>query len=188
VRSMEVERFPLSGLVRLTPPRFGDERGFFSETFNAATFREAVGSDAVFIQDNQSLSREVGVLRGLHCQRPPFAQAKLVRVTRGRILDVAVDIRRSSPTFGRWAATELSADNWAQLFIPTGFLHGYYTLEPETEVQYKVDAPYARDHEAGVIWSDPQLGIAWPLGTAAPILSDKDRVLPCLADFTSPFA
>src|SRR4051812_47915385 len=122
---MEVERFPLAGLVRLVPPRFDDERGFFSETFNAATFRKAVGVDTVFIQDNQSLSRDVGVLRGLHCQRPPFAQAKLVRVTRGRILDVAVDIRRSSPTYGQWAATELSAENWAQFFIPAGFLHGY---------------------------------------------------------------
>lgn len=185
---MDVEKFSLAGLLRLVPARFADERGFFSETFNAATFRREAGIDAVFVQDNQSMSKEVGVLRGLHCQRPPFAQAKLVRVTRGRIYDVAVDIRLSSPTYGQWAATELSAQNWAQLFIPAGFLHGYCTLEPETEVQYKVDAPYAPDHEAGVIWNDPEIGIDWPLGTGAPILSGKDRALPRLADFVSPFS
>jgi dTDP-4-dehydrorhamnose 3,5-epimerase len=185
---MQVEALPLAGLTRLTPPRFGDERGFFSETFNMAEFQELTATQTVFVQDNQSLSRQAGVLRGLHCQRPPFAQAKLVRVTRGRIFDVAVDIRRSSPTFGRWAATELSVENWAQLFVPEGFLHGFYTLEPDTEVQYKVSAPYARDHEMGVIWNDPQIGIAWPRGDGTPILSGKDGLLPRLSDFDSPFA
>ncbi|MDQ0392170.1 dTDP-4-dehydrorhamnose 3,5-epimerase [Labrys monachus] len=185
---MEVERLALAGLVRLVPPRLGDERGFFSETFNAARFRQAAGTDTVFVQDNQSLSRQAGVLRGLHGQRAPFAQAKLVRVTRGRIFDVAVDVRRASPTYGRWAATELSAENWAQLFIPAGFLHGFYTLEPETEVQYKVDAHYAADHEIGVVWNDPELGIAWPLEGGSPLLSDKDRGLPTFADFNASFA
>jgi dTDP-4-dehydrorhamnose 3,5-epimerase len=185
---MQVEALPLAGLTRLTPPRFGDERGFFSETFNMAAFQELTATRTVFVQDNQSLSRQAGVLRGLHCQRPPFAQAKLVRVTRGRIFDVAVDIRKSSPTFGRWAATELSAENWAQLFVPEGFLHGFYTLEPDTEVHYKVNAYYAPDHETGVIWNDPQIGIEWPLSQAIPTLSGKDKGLPRFADFNSPFA
>jgi dTDP-4-dehydrorhamnose 3,5-epimerase len=179
--------FPLAGLLRLVPRRFEDERGYFSETFNSVTFKAATGLETIFVQDNQSLSRNPGTLRGLHCQRPPYAQAKLIRVTRGRIFDVAVDIRKASPTFGQWAATELSAENGAQLFIPRGFLHGFCTLEANTEVQYKVDAFYEPGHEIGVIWNAPEIGIAWPLGNAEPILSGKDGVLPVFADFSSPF-
>jgi dTDP-4-dehydrorhamnose 3,5-epimerase len=185
---MQVKTFPISGVLQLSVARFGDERGFFSETYSADKFNTATDTETVFVQDNQSLSRSIGVVRGLHCQRPPFAQAKLVRVTRGRIFDVAVDIRNGSPTYGQWAGAELSAENWLQLFIPKGFLHGFCTLEPDTEVQYKVDAPYAPDHEIGVVWNDARLGIDWPLNETMPILSGKDENLPAFADFTSPFA
>jgi len=184
---MQVADFPLAGLLRLVPRRFEDERGYFSETFNAVTFKAMTALETVFVQDNQSLSRNPGTLRGLHCQRPPYAQAKLIRVTRGRIFDVAVDIRKASPTFGQWAATELSAENGAQLLIPRGFLHGFCTLEANTEVQYKVDAFYEPGHEIGVIWNAPEIGIAWPLGNAEPILSGKDGALPVFAGFSSPF-
>jgi dTDP-4-dehydrorhamnose 3,5-epimerase len=171
----------------LKPKRFGDERGWFSETYNQR--RElGLGIDVVFRQDNHSLSRPVGVLRGLHFQAPPHAQVKLVRCVRGRIWDVAVDIRDGSPTFGRWVSAELSAENGCQLYIPAGFAHGFVTLEPETEVEYKVNAYYDRDSEGGLIWNDPTLALPWPLPPGGPILSDKDVLLPSLADFESPFA
>ncbi len=166
--------------------RFGDERGWFSETYNQDRYA-AAGIDCVFVQDNHSMSRDVGVLRGLHWQAPPNAQAKLVRCVRGRIWDVAVDARRGSPTFGRWVAAELSSDNGHQLFVPVGFAHGFVTLEPNSEVEYKVSAPYAPESEGGVLWSDPALALLWPLPPGGPILSPKDEVLPLLSPEASPF-
>ncbi len=174
---MKVERLSVPDLILVTPPRFGDARGFFSETFNVPRFAEA-GIDLSFVQDNQSLSRERGVIRGLHCQMAPYAQGKLVRCVKGAIWDVAVDARRSSPTYGQWAAAELSAENWAQLWVPPGFLHGFCTLVPDTEVIYKVTDRYDRESERGVVWNDPDLALPWPVSEAEAVLSDKDRVLP----------
>ncbi len=175
---MKIEPLSIPEVVLLTPPRFGDARGFFSETYNVARFAEA-GVGPVFIQDNHSLSAPKGTLRGLHCQIAPHAQGKLVRCVRGAIFDVAVDIRAGSPSYGRHVAALLSAENWQQLWVPPGFLHGFCTLEPDTEVIYKVTAPYDRAAERGVIWNDPALGIDWPMD-APPILSEKDMVLPGL--------
>ena len=176
---MKVERLRIPDLILVTPDRHGDERGFFSETWNQARFASA-GIDLPFIQDNQSFSREQGVLRGLHCQVSPNPQGKLVRCVLGAIWDVAVDARRASPTYGQWAAAELSAADGAQLWIPPGFLHGFCTLQPDTEVIYKVTGLYDRASERGVIWNDPDLALPWPV--AVPVLSDKDRVLPAWAD------
>lgn len=181
---MKIERLRIPDLILVTPDRHGDQRGFFSETWNQARFEQA-GIDLPFIQDNQSLSREPGVLRGLHCQVAPHPQGKLVRCVRGAIWDVAVDARRASPTYGQWAAAELSADNWVQLWIPPGFLHGFCTLQPDTEVIYKVTGAYDRASERGVIWNDPELALPWPV--AAPVLSDKDQVLPRWADIGALF-
>lgn len=178
---MKVERFEIAGVVAVTPDRFGDPRGFFSETWSQARFAEA-GIAEPFVQDNQSLSRDRGVLRGLHCQIGPNAQGKLVRCIRGAIWDVAVDARAGSPTFGRWVATELSAENWRQLWVPVGFLHGFCTLLPDTEVLYKVTAPYDRDAERGAIWNDPTLAIPWPIDAAEVVLSGKDQTLPRWAE------
>ncbi len=175
---MKTDRLHIPDLILVTPDRHGDARGFFSETWNQARFASA-GIDLPFIQDNQSLSREAGVLRGLHCQVAPHPQGKLVRCVRGAIWDVAVDARRGSPTYGQWAGAELTADNWSQLWIPPGFLHGFCTLVPDTEVIYKVTGAYDRASERGVAWDDPDLAIAWPV--TAPVLSDKDRVLPAWA-------
>lgn len=184
---MKTETFDIEGLIALAPAKFGDARGFFSETWNAARF-VAAGIEASFVQDNQSLSRDRGVLRGLHCQIGPNAQGKLVRCLRGAIWDVAVDARRSSPTFGRWVGIELSAENWRQFWIPAGFLHGFCTLQPDTEVLYKVTAPYDREAERGVIWNDPTLALPWPIEAGEAILSDKDQVLPHWADLPELFA
>lgn len=180
------EPHEIAGLIVLEPKKFGDHRGFFSETYSRARLAEA-GFDAEFVQDNHSLSVEPGVVRGLHFQTPPYAQDKLVRVARGAILDVAVDIRRGSPTYGDHAAVELSAENWRQLLVPAGFAHGFVTLVPETEVVYKVTAYFAPANDRGILWSDPDLGIDWPVDAAAAILSDKDRTQPRLADYDSPF-
>jgi len=139
------------------------------------------------VQDNASYSREAGTIRGLHYQRPPAAQAKLVRVVRGRVLDVAVDLRRGSPSYGRFVAVELTAEGGEQLFVPVGFAHGFCALEPDTEVAYKVSDFYAPQHEAGVIWNDPDIGIEWPLAGGEPVLSDKDTRLPRLAESGPPF-
>ncbi len=174
---MKVERFDVAEIVMFTPDRFGDARGFFSETWSQARFA-AEGVDAPFVQDNQSLSRERGVVRGLHCQVGPSAQGKLIRCIRGAIWDVAVDARPGSPSFGRWVGVELSAENWSQLWIPVGFLHGFCTLEPDTEVVYKVTAPYDRAAERGVSWNDPTLALPWPIAEHEAVLSEKDRVLP----------
>jgi len=176
----------IAGLLLVEPKKFGDHRGFFSETYNRARLAEA-GFDREFVQDNQSLSAAPGTLRGLHFQTPPFAQDKLVRVTRGAILDVAVDLRAGSPTYGDHAAVELSAENWRQLLVPVGFAHGFVTLEPDTEVVYKVTAYYSPENDAGLIWSDPLIGIDWSAAPAAPTLSAKDQAAPGFAGFVSPF-
>ncbi len=163
------------------PERIGDTRGFFSEVWSARALA-AAGIDAAFVQDNHARSPRKGTLRGLHYQMPPTAQGKLVRVTRGAILDVAVDIRRRSPTFGHHADAVLSADNWRQLWVPPGFAHGYCTLEDDTEVQYKTTDYYSPPHERGIAWNDPALAIRWPLSGETVIVSDRDRALPRLAE------
>jgi dTDP-4-dehydrorhamnose 3,5-epimerase len=178
---MKVEKLAIPEVILLTPPRFSDPRGFFSETFNARRFAEAgVGVGASFVQDNHSLSARRGTIRGLHCQIAPSVQGKLVRCVRGAIWDVAVDIRHGSATYGAHVAAVLSADNWCQLWVPGGFLHGFCTLEPETEVIYKVTADYDRAAERGVIWNDHSLNLPWPIEPAEAVLSDKDRALPAL--------
>jgi len=169
----------IPALKIIQPQRFQDARGFFSETYSARKFHD-LGIDAAFVQDNHVLSLDKGVVRGLHFQVPPHAQDKLIRVTRGMILDVAVDIRKGSPTYGRHVAVLLSAENWEQLWVPKGFAHGYRTLEPKTEVLYKVTDHYAREFERGLAWDDPALGIDWRLGSTPPILSEKDRSYPPL--------
>ncbi len=178
---MQITPTEIPAVVEITPKKFGDHRGFFSEVFKRSALRDAnIAID--FVQDNHSMSQAVGVVRGLHYQKPPYAQAKLIRVVRGAIFDVAVDIRQASPTFGEHVSRILSADNWKQLLIPAGFAHGFATLEPDTEVLYKVNAPYAPDHEAGILWNDPALGINWPVDDSTVTLSDKDKVYPTLAD------
>jgi dTDP-4-dehydrorhamnose 3,5-epimerase len=176
---MQIEETSIEGVRIIAPSKLGDHRGFFSEVFNRKALKEA-GIDLDFVQDNHSFSVEVGTLRGLHFQSAPFAQAKLIRVTRGAILDVAVDIRRSSPTFGKHVAVELSARNWKQLFVPVGFAHGYCTLEPGAEVAYKVTDYYSAAHDHGLAWDDPALGISWPVDAAAAVLSPRDRTHPLL--------
>ena len=178
---MQVERLAIPDVILLTPPRFADARGFFSETFNAARFAAATGVTAAFVQDNHSLSASTGTVRGLHCQIAPNVQGKLVRCVRGAIWDVAVDLRHGSPGYGRHVAAELTAENGSQLWIPGGFLHGFCTLAPDTEVIYKVTADYDRTAERGVIWNDPDLALPWPVAPGAAVLSDKDRALPPLA-------
>jgi dTDP-4-dehydrorhamnose 3,5-epimerase len=176
-----------SPIKLLKPKRFADERGWFSETYNESHFL-ASGIPTRFVQDNHSLSRGAGVLRGLHFQTPPHGQAKLVRCVRGRIFDVAVDIRRGSPSYGRWVAAELSAEEGEQLFVPIGFAHGFLTLEPDSEVIYKVSDVYAPQCDGGIRWDDATIGVRWPLADgAAPQLSPKDAALPPLAAFDSPF-
>ncbi|MBE9605538.1 dTDP-4-dehydrorhamnose 3,5-epimerase [Acetobacteraceae bacterium H6797] len=166
--------------------RFGDDRGWFTETWNREKFA-AAGIDTDFVQDNHSLSRLPGTLRGLHFQLPPFAQHKLVRCVRGRIFDVAVDVRKGSPTYGKWQGCTLSADSGEQLFVPVGFAHGFVTLEPDTEVVYKVSARYAPECDSGIRWDDPDVNVVWPLPFSSPTLSGKDTSLPRLKDFNSPF-
>jgi dTDP-4-dehydrorhamnose 3,5-epimerase len=174
---VQVERLNIPDVIMVTPKRFGDSRGFFAETYVAPRLAEA-GITETFVQDNQSFSAAAGTLRGLHCQVAPFVQGKLVRVLRGAIWDVAVDARAGSPTFGQWAAATLSADNFAQLWVPPGFLHGFCTLEPDTEVFYKVTSLYDRASERGVLWNDPVLNLPWKLPPGGAVLSDKDLVLP----------
>lgn len=184
---LSVEPTDIPDVKIVTTGRFGDERGFFSEVYNRKRFFEA-GLAIEFVQDNHSWSAKAGTVRGLHFQSIPFAQDKLVRVARGRILDVAVDIRRSSPTFGRHVAVELSAENWRQLLVPIGFAHGFCTLEPNTEVLYKVSGDYAPEHDHGLAWDDPDLAIRWPVAPDQAILSDKDRRHPTLAGLPAYFA
>ena len=177
---MQVEQTALAGVMIVTPQRFGDDRGWFAETFNAGRMA-AAGVGVAFVQDNHSMSARVGTLRGLHYQKPPHAQDKLVRCSRGAIFDVAVDIRVGSPTYGRWIGVELSAENGKQLLVPKGFLHGFVTRAENTEVQYKCSDGYAPDCDAGVRWNDPDIGIAWGL-TGEPVLSGKDQIQPFLRD------
>lgn len=182
---MNVTETSLPGVLVLTPRRFGDARGWFSETFSAARMEEAGLGHIDWVQDNHSFSATKGTLRGLHYQAPPRAQDKLVRCTRGAILDVAADFRAGSPTFGCWIAEELSAENGRQLYVPKGFLHGFLTLTENVEVQYKCSDLYAPDCDGAVRWDDPELGIDW--GVAEPVLSDKDRAAPLLKDAPRPF-
>jgi len=181
----DIQSMAIPEVKLITPRRFGDSRGFFSETHSELALSEA-GISIRFVQDNHSFSEAPFVLRGLHFQVPPLSQTKLVRVTRGRIFDVAVDLRKGSPTYGRWVGAEVSADNWRQILVPRGFAHGLLTLEPRTEVLYKVDGYYDAEADAGVIWNDPEIGVDWPL-EGFPQLSAKDATLPRLADFPSPF-
>jgi dTDP-4-dehydrorhamnose 3,5-epimerase len=178
---VKVEALEIADVKLITPPRFRDARGFFSETWKKSAFAEA-GIPGPFIQDNHAVSTGVGVLRGLHCQIGPNAQGKLVRCLKGAIYDVAIDVRHGSPTFGKYVGAEISADNWAQIWVPVGFLHAYCTLTDETEVIYKVTAAYDKPAERGVIWNDPDIGINWPVAADQVILSDKDKVLPRLRD------
>jgi dTDP-4-dehydrorhamnose 3,5-epimerase len=177
---LDVRPLALDGAYEIRPARLGDERGFFSETWSG-TAMAAAGLPLDFVQDNHSFSAARGVLRGLHYQLPPAAQDKLLRVTRGSIYDVAVDIRRGSPTFGRWIGLVVSAELWNQVLIPKGFAHGFVTLEENSEVQYKVTAGYAREQDRAIRFDDPAIGIEWPIEAGQLTLSDKDRAAPSLA-------
>ena len=176
---MEVIKTEIEGVVIIEPKIFGDERGYFFESFNAAEFASKVGVNTVFVQDNESKSK-YGVLRGLHFQKGEFAHSKLTRVVEGRVIDVAVDIRLGSPTFGKYVAVELSKENKRQLFIPRGFAHGFAVLSEEAVFQYKCDNLYAPDHEGAIAWNDPKIGIDWQIRPEDVILSEKDRKHPTL--------
>ncbi len=171
---LEVRPLSLGGVLEIVPRKFGDERGFFSETFNAETLA-AQGVELSFVQDNHSYSALAGTLRGLHYQLPPKAQAKLVRVVRGRVFDVVVDIRKGSPSFAKWLGLELSAERWNQILVPAGFAHGFVTLEPETDVICKVTDPYTAEQEQSIRFDDPAIGIGWPVAADRLQLSAKDR-------------
>lgn len=181
-----IEPTNLSGIFIITPRRFGDDRGFFCETWNASALSEH-GINNAFVQDNQSLSSSMGTVRGLHYQSPPHAQEKLVRCGRGSLLDVAVDIRKDSPTYGEWIGVELSAKNGKQLLVPKGFLHGFVTLEPDTEILYKCSDYYAPECDGAIRFDDPDIGIDWGISTDQAILSEKDATAPFLKGFNSPF-
>ncbi|MDE1895569.1 MAG: dTDP-4-dehydrorhamnose 3,5-epimerase [Rhodospirillales bacterium] len=174
---MKIESLAIPDVKLITPPKFGDSRGFFSETWSIAKLKPQ-GFDEHFVQDNQSFSAQKGTLRGLHCQASPFVQGKLVRVIRGAIWDVAVDIRQGSPSFGKWVGAEISEENWTQIWVPGGFLHGFVTLTENTEVIYKVTGDYDKASERAVIWNDPTLGIDWPVPPEGVVLSDKDKIAP----------
>ncbi|WP_332680781.1 dTDP-4-dehydrorhamnose 3,5-epimerase [Bosea sp. (in: a-proteobacteria)] len=180
------EPLAIPAVVLVRPKKFGDARGYFMETWSAEAFA-AAGINAVFVQDNQSLSATRGVVRGLHFQAPPVPQAKLIRVLKGAVFDVAVDLRAGSPSYGQWCAATLTAEGAEQLFVPHGFAHGFCTLEPGTEVAYKVDGPYAPECEGGLAWNDPALAIDWPVTAGEAQLSGKDAALPGFAGFASPF-
>ncbi len=184
--SLEIRELEIAGVKLVTPARFEDARGFFSETYNAKRFKEA-GITADFIQDNHSYSASAGTVRGLHFQSPPFAQAKLVRVLRGAIIDVAVDVRAGSPTYGQWVKAEITAQSGIQIYVPRGFLHGFITREPDTEIAYKVDNCYSKECDGSVLWNDPDLAIDWGTGAAGATLSDKDRAAPSFKQFQTPF-
>lgn len=177
---IETLQTAVPGVLEIVPRRFGDDRGYFVETFNATRLKD-IGIDVDFCQDNHSYSRDAGVLRGLHYQMAPFAQDKLVRVTRGRVFDVAVDLRRGSPTYAKWVGVELSAEKGNQLFIPRGFAHAFLTLESDCEFQYKVSAYYSPEHDRSIRYDDPEINIIWPDLPVSIQLSDKDRAAPYLA-------
>jgi dTDP-4-dehydrorhamnose 3,5-epimerase len=178
--TLQIRELGLPGVLEITPTRFGDERGFFSETYSEAAFQQS-GLNLRFVQDNHSLSAGKGVLRGLHYQLPPRAQDKLVRVVRGSIFDVAVDIRRNSPTFGRWVGLRVSAEGWNQILVPKGFAHGFVTLEDDTEVIYKVTDVYSPEHDRNIRFDDREIGITWPLAAEELTLSAKDQAAPAFA-------
>lgn len=183
---MQVDRLSIADVVLIRPRRFGDERGYFAETFSTRAFGEKVATVA-FVQDNEALSATAGTVRGLHFQREPAAQGKLIRVIRGAILDIAVDIRTGSPSFGRAVSARLDGAEGAQLWVPPGFAHGYCTLEPDTLVAYKVTEFYSPAHDGGILWNDPALGIDWMLPAGGAVLSDKDVNLPRLAELPPVF-
>ena len=183
---MQVEHLNIPDVRLLSPGKHDDRRGFFSETYNKKAFA-ALGIYIDFVQDNHSYSADKGTVRGLHFQTPPFAQDKLVRVARGAVFDIAVDLRRSSPTYGRHVSAVLTAEAWNQILVPIGFAHGFMTLEPDTEVIYKVSNYYALDHDKGLLWNDPALGINWPISDDEAVFSEKDGKLPRLAELVTPF-
>lgn len=183
---MEIIQTPIEGTLIIEPKVFGDARGYFFESFNAREFAEKTGLDVTFVQDNESRSR-YGVLRGLHFQLPPYTQSKLVRVVKGRVLDVAVDIRKGSPTYGQHVACELTEDNHRQFFVPKGFAHGFCVLSEDAVFQYKCDNFYAPQADAGISILDASLGIDWGIPMDRAVLSEKDTRHPCLKDFDSPF-
>lgn len=184
---LEVRKLDLDGVYEIQPKKSSDDRGFFSETWNEAEMLHA-GFDIRFVQDNHSYSASRGALRGLHFQAPPFAQDKLVRVVRGSVFDVAVDIRRGSPTFGAWVGIELSAKKWNQVLVSKGYAHGFLTLEDDTEVAYKVSAPYSPDHDRAIRFDDPDIAIAWPIPSDRVTLSRKDDAAPRLANTETGFS
>jgi len=183
---LKVRKLRLQGILEITPQKYLDKRGFFSEVYNEKLLGEA-GIDTKWVQDNVSLSPRMGTIRGLHFQEPPAAQDKLIRVSRGRILDVVVDLRRNSKTFGKSLTVEISAEKWNQLLVPVGFAHGLITLEDDTEVHYKVSNFYAPEHDKGILWSDPVLDIDWGVDQGEVLVSPKDQVQPKLSEITSPF-
>jgi len=184
---MQFEDTAIPAVKIVTPKKHGDARGFFSEVYKQSDWK-AAGLDLSFVQDNHSYSAPAGTLRGLHFQIDPKGQDKMIRVVRGRILDIAVDLRRSSPTFGKHVAVELSAENWRQLLVPIGFAHGFVTLEPDTEVLYKVTSLYSPAHDRGLAWDDPDLGIDWNIPPSGPLLSERDKHWPRLRDLKDAFA
>lgn len=183
---LEVIKTDITDIKVIKPVKFGDSRGFFSETYNKRTLA-SVGIDTDFVQDSHTLSKEEGTIRGLHFQAPPFAQTKLVRVVRGKIFDVAVDIRLGSPTYGKVVCETISDENWHQILVPSGFAHGFCTLVPDTEVVYKVSGYYKPDYDFGILWNDPDLNIKWPVSESEVNLSEKDKKQPRLKDIVSPF-
>lgn len=183
---LHIRYLEFKGIVEITPKRYGDERGFFSEVYNEKLLKEA-GINTKWVQDNVSLSPSRGTIRGLHFQEPPMAQDKLVRVSRGRILDVVVDIRTDSETFGKSLTVEISAEKWNQLLVPAGFAHGLITLKDNTEVHYKVSNFYSPEHDKGILWSDPELDIDWGVDTGEVLVSPKDQVQPKISEIISPF-
>jgi dTDP-4-dehydrorhamnose 3,5-epimerase len=184
---MDIASLAIPDVKLIRPKRFADPRGYFVETYSRRHYAD-IGIACEFVQDNQSLSTRPGTIRGLHFQLPPDAQAKLVRVPKGSIFDVAVDIRRNSPSYGRWCGTTLTAAGGEQMFVPRGFAHGFCTLEPDTEVAYKVDGYYAPGREGGLVWNDPDLAIVWPIEPGGVFLSESDARLPRFVDFASPFS
>ena len=182
----QVIKHALQGVFEIIPDRFGDDRGFFSEVYNERVWNEA-GINVSFVQDNHSLSEKAGVLRGLHFQTPPAGQAKLVRVIKGAVFDVAVDIREGSPTFGKWVGVEISAKKWNQLFVPEGFAHGFVTLEPDTHFLYKVSGFYSQPNDRSIRFDDPAIAIDWPIDVTTAILSAKDQSAPLLSQTDTGF-
>jgi dTDP-4-dehydrorhamnose 3,5-epimerase len=177
---MRFEKFAISGPALIMPSIIGDSRGFFMEVWKDSWFRETI-ENVTFVQDNQSLSRQAGTIRGLHYQSSPYGQGKLVRCLKGSIFDTAVDIRSGSETFGQWVGATLTAEKGEQLWVPDGFAHGFCTLEPDTSVLYKVTSPYSQSHDAGIAFDDPEIGIEWPIDISNAVLSDKDKAQPRLA-------